>query len=180
MKSSNGHEVQANDHILGPAKGKVTLIQYGDFECGFCHDAFPIVEKLCERFKDDLTFVFRHFPLTQMHPEAESAARASEAASNQGRFWPMHKLLYEAVELSENNYARFASQLGLDLDRFADDFADDGVEAKIKGDFMGGIRLGVNGTPAFFVDGELFEGNWKHGALEKMISVKLDKPHLHA
>src|SRR3979490_250208 len=112
--------VSARDHVQGPANAPVTLVEYGDFECPYCAAAHVIVNKVQEIIDDQLRFVFRHFPLTQIHPHAEPAAEASEAAGAQGQFWEMHDLLYENQPMLDSlHLVRFAQELGLDGPRFA-------------------------------------------------------------
>jgi len=141
----------------------LTLVEYGDYECPYCGQAYPIVKEVQERLGDDLRFVFRNFPLRQMHPHAESAAEAAEAAAAQDEevYWEMHDLIYEHQDdLSEDDLQRYASDLGLDAERVASEL-DEGIHRdRVEEDLMSGARSGVNGTPTFFVNGERFDENW--------------------
>jgi protein-disulfide isomerase len=142
------------DHIQGTPDAAVTLLEYGDYECPYCGAAYPIVKQLQEAIGDGLRFVFRNFPITTAHPHAEQAAEAAEAAAAQGRFWPMHDLLYENQQrLSPEDLLAYADRLGLDTERFGRDLAEHVHAARVHDDFMSGVRSGVNGTPTFYVNG---------------------------
>ena len=147
------------DHVQGPADAAVTLLEYGDYECPFCGAAYPIVKQVQETMGERLRFVFRNFPITTAHPHAEQAAEAAEAAAAQGQFWPMHDLLYENQRhLETDDLIAYASRLGLDVPRFQRELADHVHAARVREDFMSGVRSGVNGTPTFYIDGERYEG----------------------
>ena len=153
--------VGPQDHVQGKPDAPIELVEYGDFECPFCGQAYDSVKAVQAALGDDLRFVFRNFPLAQAHPHALAAAQAAEAAGLQGRFWEMHDVLFEHQDmLDEANLLRFAAALGLDMERFARDFASPEVAAKIRADFLSGARSGVNGTPTFFVNGERYDGSW--------------------
>lgn len=143
------------DHARGRADASVTLVEYGDYECPFCGKAYPVVEQIREDFGDQLRFVFRNFPLSKQHPHARAAACAAEAAALQGedKFWGMHDLLYENQDrLAPDDLLAYATQLALDLDRFAADVESAAVTDRIDSDFTNGVRSGVNGTPTFFIN----------------------------
>jgi protein-disulfide isomerase len=147
------------DHVQGPADAAVTLLEYGDYECPFCGAAYPIVKQVQETMGERLRFVFRNFPITTAHPHAEQAAEAAEAAAAQGQFWPMHDLLYENQRhLETDDLIAYAGRLGLDVSRFQRELADHVHAARVREDFMSGVRSGVNGTPTFYIDGERYEG----------------------
>jgi len=149
------------DHVQGPADAAVTLLEYGDYECPFCGAAYPIVKHVQETMGERLRFVFRNFPITTAHPHAEQAAEAAEAAAAQGQFWPMHDLLYENQRhLETDDLIAYASRLGLDVSRFQRELADHVHAARVREDFMSGVRSGVNGTPTFYIDGERYEGSY--------------------
>lgn len=153
--------VSERDHVYGPANAPVTLVEYGDFECPYCAAAHLIVIQIQEAMGDQLRFAFRHFPLTQIHPHAQAAAEASEAAAAQGHFWEMHHLLYENQPmLGPVSLVRYAEQLGLDADRFVHELEEGVYRERVHEDFMGGVRSGVNGTPAFFINGVRYDGSW--------------------
>ncbi len=149
------------DHILGPLDAPITLLEYGDFECPNCGDAYPEVMDLLERVGDHVRLVFRHFPLTQIHPHSQRAAEAAEAAAAQGRFWDMHGLLFERQQdLDDDALLTYARVLGLDLARFQDDILGGVHLRRIREDFLSGARSGVNATPTFFVNEQRYDGPW--------------------
>ena len=153
--------VGPNDHAAGPADAPVTLVEYGDFECPYCGQAYPIVKALQERLGDRLRVVFRNFPLSESHPHAEHAAEAAEAAGAQGRFWEMHDMLYENQgALGDRALIGYATQLGLDAARVTRELESGTFADKVRADFRGGVRSGVNGTPTFFINGERYDGSW--------------------
>ena len=153
--------VSETDHSLGPGNAPVTLLEYGDYECPYCRRAHPILQGVRRTMGDRLRFVYRHFPLSQAHPHAEHAAEAAEAAGAQGRFWEMHDLLFENQNaLEDDDLAMYAAQVGIDGQRVAREIAAGTYAKKIRNDFRGGIRSGVNGTPTLFINGLRFDGNW--------------------
>jgi protein-disulfide isomerase len=153
--------VGRRDHVRGPEDAAVTLVEYGDYQCPYCGAAHPAVKELLELEPDTVRFVFRHFPITTLHPLAETAAEAAEAAGAQGRFWPMHDWIYEHQDrLALDDLLAAATRLGLDAEAFAVDVAGHRHERKIREDFMSGVRSGVNGTPTFFVNGVRHDGGY--------------------
>ena len=149
------------DHASGPADASVTLVEFGDYECSYCGQAYPIVKAVQQALGDRLRFVFRNFPLAQAHPHAQHAAEMAEAAGGQGKFWEMHDLIYENQQsLSDADLVAYATELGLDTDRARRELKD-GIWAKrVRADFRSGVRSGVNGTPTFYVNGSRFDGDW--------------------
>jgi protein-disulfide isomerase len=146
------------DHIQGPADAPVTLVEYGDYECPYCGRAHPIIKQVQERLGDRMRFVFRNFPITTAHPRAEPAAEAAEAAGAQDRFWEMHDLIYVGQpRLSDADLRGYAEQVGLDLERFDRELANHTYADRVREDFMGGVRSGVNGTPSFFINGARYD-----------------------
>lgn len=145
--------VSERDHRQGPDDAPVTLVEYGDFECPYCGAAYPIVQEVQRRLGDHLRFVFRNFPLTQIHPHAQHAAETAEAAAAQGKFWAMHDILFEHQrQLDDDHLARYASELGLDTGRFETEMAAHAHAGRVREDFLSGVRSGVNGTPTFFIN----------------------------
>lgn len=148
--------VTAQDHILGKPEAKVTLIEYADFQCPACANIEPSVNKLAEEYKDELRIVFRHFPISSIHPNAFPAARAAEAAAMQDKFWEMEDLLYERQrEWAEdtnasNKFRQYAQELGLDVDKFNSDYNSQTVTDRINRDVTMGRNAEVGGTPTFF------------------------------
>jgi len=162
--------VTAEDHAQGPATAPVTLVEYGDFECPYCGRAHPIVKAIQERFGDELRFVFRNFPLSQVHPHAVHAAEAAEAADAQNAFWPMHDYLFEHQRaLADEDLIRYAGDLGLDVDHFTTDLTDAVYEEKVRAHFMSGVRSGVNGTPTFFINGARHDDSYEFDILVSAI-----------
>jgi protein-disulfide isomerase len=152
------------DHAVGPRDAALVVVEYGDFECPFCGRAYPVLERL--RQVDSVRLVYRHFPLTQVHPHALVAAEAAEAAGRQGQFWAMHDLLYQnqdALELAD--LLRYADLLELDLHSFADALARHAHLPRIREDFQGGVRSGVNGTPTLFLNGMRYDGVVELGSI---------------
>jgi protein-disulfide isomerase len=158
--------VNENDHALGPADAPVTLVEYGDFQCPYCRAAHFYLKNVLATMGNDMRFVFRHMPLTQVHPMAEIAAEAAESAGEQDKFWPMHDVIYENQDLlSPALLAKLAQRLGLDMERFTEDVQTHRFRDKVKQDFMGAVRSGAAGTPTFFINGERFEGNFDDESL---------------
>ncbi|MFY2563131.1 DsbA family protein [Corallococcus terminator] len=154
------------DHILGPADAPVVLVEYGDFECPFCGQAYWEMKKVLATLGGQLRYVFRHFPLSQAHPFAMQAAEASEAADVQGKFWEMYSLLYENQQaLDTESLLAYARTLDLDMERFARDLSEHRFLDRIRRDFMGGVRSGVNGTPGFFINRARYQGDFSAPAL---------------
>ncbi|ELY98770.1 DsbA family protein [Natrialba aegyptia] len=164
--------VTEDDHQQGPDDAPVTLVEYGDYQCSYCGQAYPLIKDVQEQFGDDLRFVFRNFPLTSIHEYAQHAAEAAEAAGGQGEeeFWSMHDLLYENQDaLDDESLITYAEQLGLDPERFRSDFASHAFEDRIHEQFVGGARSGVNGTPTFYINGERYDGSWSPSPLSTAI-----------
>jgi protein-disulfide isomerase len=162
--------VNEHDHVLGPPDAPVTLVEYGDFECPYCRAAHYVVKNVLATLRDDMRFVFRHMPLTQIHPMAELAAEASEAAGAQGQFWQMHDALYEnQPDLSPELITALAEGLGLDMERFTEDLLTHRFRDKVKQDFMGAVRSGAAGTPTFFINGERYEGSYDEDSLTEAL-----------
>jgi protein-disulfide isomerase len=153
--------VGERDHAQGPESAPVTLVEYGDYECPYCGAAYPIVKEVQRRMGDRLRFVFRNFPLTEIHPHAGHAAEAAEAAAAQGRFWEMHDHLYEhQQELDDDHLLQAAAGLGLDTERFEREMAEHAHVGRVREDFLSGVRSGVNGTPTFFINGVRHDGSY--------------------
>jgi protein-disulfide isomerase len=153
--------VTERDHIQGSPAAPVTLVEYGDFECPHCGAVHPILNEVRRALGDRLRFVFRHFPLSSMHRHAMHAAEAAEAAGTQGKFWEMHDLLFEHQQnLEDGDLVGYAQSLGLDLPRFQTELASHSHLAQIQEDYRGAIRAGVKGTPAFFINGIRYKGEY--------------------
>ncbi len=162
------------DHIQGLATAPITLVEYGDYECPYCGQAYPIVKELQERLGKRLRFVFRNFPLSTMHPHAEQAAEAAETAGAHGKFWEMHNALYENQEaLDGEDLVQYAAALGLDASRFTNELAKHTQAARVREDFMSGARSGVNGTPTFFINGVRHDDSFDPATLLKAMEAAL-------
>ena len=151
------------DHVLGLPKSKVTLVEYGDFQCPYCGQAYPKVKSITTDYASKITFIFRNFPLSTMHPNAKAGAAAVEAAGLQGKYWQMHDKLYESQSEWENattdnrtnQFISYAKTIGVkDIDKFKTDMASDAINKKINFDLALGNKAGVSGTPSFFINGK--------------------------
>ena len=147
--------ITSDDHLLGNAHAKVQLVEYGDYQCPYCGEAFPVVQELARRYGQQIAIVFRHFPLTEAHPEAFNAAVVAEFAGSLGKFWQVHDTLYEHQnQLGPELYGRIVASLGQDAADFERAVASGAFEKRIRHDMETGLRSGVNGTPCFFIDGQ--------------------------
>ncbi len=153
--------VSQRDHIQGPADAGLLLLEYGDYECPSCTAAYPVVKAIQTDFGDELCFVFRHFPLMEIHPYAEMAAEAAEAAGAQHAFWEMHDMLFEhSPVLDGHHLVTYATRLDLNLDRFRKDLASHRYRPRVLQDIESGLASGVNGTPTFFINGMRHRGGY--------------------
>jgi protein-disulfide isomerase len=167
--------VGERDHIQGPATAAVTLVEYGDYQCPYCGQAYPILLDLQERVGDRMRLVFRNFPLSTMHPHAQHAAESAEAAGAQGKFWEMHDYLFEhQSHLDDGALLRYAAEIGLDVDRFTRDLTEHEFAGRVNDDFQSGIRSGVNGTPTFFINGLRHDAAWDLETLTRAIRAADD------
>ena len=147
------------DHVQGQIQAPVTLVEYGDYECRFCAKAQPVVREIQQHLGEELCFAFRHFPVTPVHPYAERAAAAAEAANAQGMFWEMHELLFENHSTFDDKYLlACAAALGLDQVRLIGEVILEIYARRIHHDFNLGVRDGVNATPCFFINGRRYDG----------------------
>jgi protein-disulfide isomerase len=151
--------VTPEDHVQGPENAEVTLVEYGDYECPHCGQSYPVVKRIQKHFGKRLRFVFRNFPLTESHPNAESAAETAEFAGAHGKFWGMHDLLFENQErLSGALLLELARELDLAPAALSRALEDGEFAARVRAEFSGGVRSGVNGTPTFFINGIRHDG----------------------
>jgi protein-disulfide isomerase len=152
--------VGESDHALGPESAPATLIEYGDYECPHCRRLHPIIRELMRR-TEGLRCVFRHFPLSQVHPHAVRAAEAAEAAAAQGRFWQMHDALFDNDQpLDDERLTRSAKRAGLDMERYAREMAEGVYAARVEEDFKSALyNDGVTGTPTIYLNGSLLSDN---------------------
>jgi protein-disulfide isomerase len=148
--------VTATDHAIGPAQARITVVEYGDYECPNCKQAAPVVKLMLAEFGHGVRFVYRHFPLEEVHPHALNAAEAAEAAGAQGKFWPMHDLLFERQHALKANHLReYAERLELDMTRFNAEMKDTVYLQRVREHQQSGAASGVRATPAFFLDGRI-------------------------
>jgi protein-disulfide isomerase len=166
--------VNETDHTQGAAHARATLVEYGDFECPNCKQAAAAVRLMLAHFNDGLRFVFRHFPLAEVHPHALLAAQAAEAAGAQGEFWPMHDLLFENQSRLELDQLRaYARRLELDMTRYDFETAEELYVQRIREHIGSGIRSGVHSTPTFFINGLLCDVSYGFQPLERGIEAAL-------
>jgi protein-disulfide isomerase len=166
--------VTQHDHVIGPENAEVTLVEYGDYECPHCGLAHPVVKLLRARFSRQLRFAFRHFPLSQVHPNAEPAAESAEYAGAYGQFWEMHDGIYENQDrLGLPLLFALAGALGLSESGLRNALVTGNFKPKVRSDFLGGVRSGVNGTPAFFINGERHDGTYALEDLSAAIEAQL-------
>jgi NhaA family Na+:H+ antiporter len=163
------------DHVRGGDDAPVTLVEYGDFQCPYCGEAYPVVHSLLERFGDQLRFVFRHMPLPDLHPGAPLAAEAAEAAAAQERFWEMHDRLFEhQLQLGDTELREHAQAVGVpDAERFDADLRDHVHGSRVAEDYASGARSGVPSTPRFFVNGLIHLGSASYAELAEAIDAEL-------
>lgn len=184
-KSSSGStKVTASKHITGEGKKGVTLLEYGDFQCPACQQYETVVEQVREKYKSDIYFQFRNFPLTSLHPNAFAAARAAEAANLQGKFWEMHDTLYQTANWQQwtgasaptSFFNQYAGQLGLDVNKFKEDYASEKVNDIVNADLSEANKLGLTGTPSFFLNGKKLDNVQADlGAFSKLIDAEIAK-----
>ena len=152
--------VNKNDHAQCNENADLVIVEYGDYQCPYCGAAYPVLKALMKEFGDSVKFVFRNFPLSEMHQYARPAAIAAEAANLQGKFWEMHDAIYENQGyLNENFLMKLAEQLNLNIPQFEKDLQKIELAEKVDSDFESGVMSGVNGTPSFFVNDKKFDGS---------------------
>lgn len=167
---------EATDHILGPASARVTLVEYGDFQCPSCAQAHGALKIMLAHFGSDLRYAYRHYPQRAAHPDAELAAEAAEAAGAQGRFWPFHDLLFEHQQhLKEKHLLDHARLLGLDMARYQYEMKDHVYLQRVQEHLQGGQHLGLRGTPTFYVNGVYTDVSFGlhhlHEAIDRALSA---------
>jgi protein-disulfide isomerase len=173
--------VSDRDHAQGDPAAPLTLVEYGDYECPYCGQAYPIIKRVQAHFGARLRFVFRNFPLAESHPHAEHAAEAAESVAahgGDGPFWAMHDLLYEHQHagpeaLGDAALGKLATRAGVDGKLVLADIEAGSLEARVKEDFMSGVRSGVNGTPTFYINGKRFDGSWDEESLIAALEAAL-------
>ena len=181
---------QVTNHIYSQGSSGVTVLEYGDFECTACFSYYPVFKQLKEKYKDQVTFQYRHFPIISSHPKAMAAHRAAEAAGRQGKFWEMHDLLYEhAYQMGSDGrpipidwvastnpntfFESYAGQLGLNVEQFKSDSNSSAVSASIQADMEAGEEAGATGTPTFLIDNKRIDTPNSLEAFEKLIEESI-------
>ena len=168
--------VGSRDHIQGPSYAPITLVEYGDFECPHCGKAYPMIKQLQKHFGDLLRFVYRHFPISTVHPHAKNAAEASEVAGAQSKFWKMHDQLFEHQDaLDDGSLRKYAMSLGLNIDRFDKEMNSHAFASRVREDFLSGVRSGANGTPTFFINGVRYDGPLEYESLFRAVEDQISR-----
>jgi len=158
--------VGKSDLTLGPEDAPVTVVEYGDYQCPYCADMHPMLKAIAKSMGTQMRFVFRHMPLIEMHPYAQHAAEAAEAAGAQGKFWEMHDAIFQQQsELGSDLLHQLALKLKLDIEQFSSDLEARRFRPRVKRDFMGGMRSGVAATPTLFINGKRYEGPLSQASL---------------
>jgi protein-disulfide isomerase len=165
------------DHVIGPPHAPVTVVEYGDFECPNCKQAVPVVKLLLNRFKERIHFVYRHFPLEEVHPHALYAAETAESAAAQGKFWPMHDLLFRSQpHLKPNQLGSYAERLELDMANYASDMKEHIYLQRIREHEQSGRESGVRSTPTFFINRRLHDVSFGLESLLDAVEAALGPP----
>jgi len=158
--------VSQKDHIQGFLQAPLELLEFGDYQCPHCGVAYPIIKKIQKKLGKKLKFIFRNFPLSEAHPNAFQAAVATEAAAKQNRFWEMHDILFEnQSRLETGALLKYAKELRLNLIDFENDLHETSLAAKVEADFESGIKSGVNGTPSFYINQNMYRGAYEYDSL---------------
>ena len=171
--------IAASDWVSGNPKAPVVIVEYSDFQCPACKKYAPITNEILKAYPDQVAVVYRHFPLKQLHLQAELAAQAAEAAGNQGKFWLMHDLLFDRQEeWADNNGAKgkfiaYAQELGLDVNQFKIDLVSKETKGHVKADYLSGLENALSSTPSFFINGELVVNPEGLAGFQQAIDLKL-------
>jgi len=164
--------IRSFDHAHGPEDAPYTLVEYGDYECPDCGRLYVILRDLQMGIPSRLRTVFRHYPKSGIHPHAQQAAEAAEAAAAQGKFWEMHTLLFERQEaLQTKDLIRYAGELGLDAERFRNELKHLTYRDRVRADFIAGVQNGVYGTPGLFLNGARYDGDWDRETLLNLLKA---------
>lgn len=180
--NGDAKQIQQDDHAKYGSDKKVTLIEYGDFQCPTCGSYYPVVKQVAEQYKDQVNFVFRHFPIISSHPNAFAAARAAEAASKQDKFWEMHDRLFETQSSwgqtaanQQSLFESYAEELGLNMEQFKQDYVSQAASDRINRDVSSAKQFGVNGTPTFILNGEKIKNPGDAEAFGKLLDDAIKK-----
>lgn len=177
-KDTVNFEITSEDHVKGPSDAKATLVEFGDFQCPACASYYPLVEKLHEDFPNDLRVVFKHFPLKQIHQQAQNSAEASEAAALQGKFWEMYAQLYSNQDKwvrtsGRETFEQFATAIGLDMTKFSSDLNSGDLKDRVRKDEQYGISLGLNSTPSFYLNGKKISNPQSYEEFKNAVSAAI-------
>lgn len=165
----------SDDPFLGNPQAKVKIIEFGDFECPFCREAFPIVRKIADFYDEQIQLIYRDFPLSEIHPEAQKAAEAAGCAFKQGKFWPYHdKLFLNQENLKENDLVKYAQELNLNVSQFNSCLLGRQQMAEVQKDYQDGKSLGISGTPTFFINGMMIAGVLNEEQFKAIINYLLN------
>ena len=171
---SDSIRIAEHDHVRGARDARVTLVEYGDFQCPYCARAHAALTELMQQHGERVTLVYRHLPLVDLHPFAMAAAEAAEAAGAQGKFWEMHDALFDNQDmLDEDALPALAANLGLDAQRFARELDEGKHRARVEADAEQAHALGARGTPTFFINGERYHGDSDHASLAAALKKAL-------
>lgn len=163
-----------NDHAMGTAEAKITLIQYADFQCPFSADAFPVIKETVTAFSSKINFIYRHFPLVHLHPSAMLLAQFAEAAGIQGYFWETHEFLFShQASMSKEELERYLGIIEVDQDQFYEDLRSQNVIDKVERDLYAGKESSVLKTPSFVLNGQLYQNEWHQSGLKDQIKALL-------
>jgi protein-disulfide isomerase len=181
--NSSSGSGKLSEHIEGEGQSGVTLVEYGDYECPYCEEYYPIVKQVQQEFNTQIYFQFRNFPLVSIHQNAFAGARAAEAAALQGKFWEMHDALYDSSDwqvwsTSSNPtpyFNQYAQELGLNVSKFKTDFAGTQVDDTVTADMNEGNKLGIDGTPTFYLDGKQISPQPTVASFESFIKPEITK-----
>lgn len=183
LQAASADNGQIADHVYGLTDSKVVLVEFGDYQCPACGSVNTRIMKLAEDYKDKISFVFRNYPLTLIHPNAKAAAGAAEAAGLQGKYWEMHELLYKnqaawsnsSSEERATKFLSYAEELKLDIEKFKLDTDSEAITKKINFDTAQGKKLSITGTPTFVLNGNIIASEtWSNDIeLRKLIDSKL-------
>lgn len=181
QSDSSVNIISSSDWIEGSREAKVTLIEYSDFQCPACGAYYPIVKKLSQELGDKTQFVYRHFPLRQLHANAELAARAAEAAGKQNKFWEMHDMLFEnqnkwsGKKNVKDIFVEYAGSLDLDIEKFSNDLNSKEVTEKVENNYQNGVSARVNATPTFFLNGTKLQNPTSYDEFKNILEEAISK-----
>lgn len=179
--TNDPYAITASDHAIGPETAAITILEYSDFQCPACKNFYPQLKQLSEDFPEDVRVIYRHFPLTSIHPFALSAAKASEAAAQQGQFWAMHDMLFNNQfewsndQKPEELFASYADTLGLNVNEFKSAMKSNTVKRKVNGDRAIGLRKNLRGTPSIFINGAKSNGFNSYAEMKSYIQNEITK-----